>query len=82
MGPITFVRGAAVGDVFLSGRCPILIPPEWSIYSGRSVAVISAAVSQPAASTAVIASSCLMSARASTVWQWVHFCTHGRRERV
>jgi hypothetical protein len=67
---------------FYLGAVRTLLPPEWSICPGRSVGVFSAVVSQSAASTAVITSSCLMSARASTVWQWVHFSRHGRLESV
>jgi hypothetical protein len=47
-----------------------------------SCSVLRVTGSQLAVVTAAIAYTCLMSARASTLWQWVHLSWYGRREEA
>jgi hypothetical protein len=51
---------------------------EWALCPGPSV--LRAAGSQPAAAT--ISCTCLISDRASTLWQRVHYSWHGHREKA
>jgi hypothetical protein len=80
---VAFVHGAAVGNVFAFWVLSKLYffqngPMSWSFSSS----VLRAVLSQPAAATATVAYTCLMSSRASTLWQWVHSSWHGRPERA
>lgn len=55
-----------------------LLPPEWVLCPDRSV--LKATGLQPAAATAAITYTCLMSARDWTLWRWVHSSWHDHPE--
>jgi hypothetical protein len=66
-----------------SRRYPVSVsswmgPMSWSF----CCSLLKAAGSQPAPATAAVGRTCLTSACALTVWQWVHSPQHGRRERA
>jgi hypothetical protein len=68
IGPSNFCMwGCGQRCLFILGAVWSLLPPQWAGY-------------QPAAATAAIARTCLMSVHAWTLWQWVHSAWHGRRE--
>jgi hypothetical protein len=67
IGPGSFCTRCC-GQRCLSILCSVwsLLPSEWAL----------------AAATAIIARICLMSARTSTLLQWMHSSRHGRREKA
>jgi hypothetical protein len=74
IGPNSFYRWGCGGQCLsILGATWFLFPPERVLCPGHSVcSVLRVAGSQLAATTAATACTYLMSACASTLWQWVH----------
>jgi hypothetical protein len=68
---------------FHSGHCLVPTSCRMGPISGSfSCSILRATGSQLAAATTALACTCFTSARASTLWQWVHSSWHGHLERA
>jgi hypothetical protein len=77
LGIVAFVRG----DVSILSAVRVLIPPELALaLVVLLLSLLREAGSHLAITTAAMPRTCLISARASTLWQWVHSSWHYRLE--
>jgi hypothetical protein len=82
LGPVNLYVGRRLVMSFHSRRCPASTSSRMGPTSGLFSCSLREAGSHQAVASAAIARTCLMSACASTFWQWIHSSQHGCREKA